>query len=227
MPPDETAENRLRRLLRDPRWSLPPWLDAEARVRRAARRQRIWAAGIGLGASAAVIAAIVVPLALLPGAQTRPGPSTGPGSSPSASSHPHPRRHPAYSLPPVGALGFPVSIYPPPPSHKVLNAVGVCPSPSGLRSPGPGIRAAALTVVDSLGRSFRSDLRLSDRVYWQQALTNWREGLGGPSGTVHVLYSGPLESYRSQFGPPDFSPTIRAGCGNRIARDTWMIVEGP
>jgi hypothetical protein len=30
-----------------------------------------------------------------------------------------------------------------------------------------------------------------------------------------------------QFGPPDFSPTIRAGCGNRIARDTWMIVEGP
>jgi hypothetical protein len=95
-----------------------------------------------------------------------------------------------------------------------------------LGSPGPGIRAAALAVVDSLGRSFRSDLRLTDRVYWQQTVTNWGEGLGGPSGPAHVLYSGPLESYRSRIGPPDFSPTIRAGCGNRIARDTWMIVTG-
>jgi hypothetical protein len=132
MPPDESAENWLRRVLRDPRWSLPPWPDAEARVRTAARRQRLRAAGIGLGAGAGVIAAIVVPLALLAGTPARPGPGTRAGLSPPASSGPHARRQPAYSLPPAGAPGFPVSIYPPPPSHKVLNAIGVCPTPSGL-----------------------------------------------------------------------------------------------
>ena len=65
---DDDAQNRLRELFRDPRWSLPPWPDAEARVRNAARRQRLRAARVtavaGIAAVAA-ITAIVVPM--LPG----------------------------------------------------------------------------------------------------------------------------------------------------------------
>ena len=66
---DDGAEDRLRELFRDPRWSLPPWPDAGARVRNAARRQRLRAARVtavaGIAAVAA-IAAVVVPM--LPGA---------------------------------------------------------------------------------------------------------------------------------------------------------------
>ena len=69
---DGEAENRLRELLHDPRWSLPSWPDAEARVRNAARRQRLRAARVtavaGIAAVAA-IAAIVVPT--LPGVSPR------------------------------------------------------------------------------------------------------------------------------------------------------------
>ena len=113
------------------------------------------------------------------------------------------RQRAALTLPPVGAPGFPARVYPPPRNDKVLNLVGECPNPSGLQPPGPGMSAAALAAVDSLGRSFRSDLHLSDRVYWQQVLTDWREGLPGGSGkvsakarrSVRLLYSGPLDSY--------------------------------
>ena len=141
----------------------------------------------------------------------------------------------ALTLPPVGAPGFPVKVYPPPGSRRALNMVGECPNPSGLMPPGPGIGVAALAVVNSLGRSFRSDLRLSDRVYWRQTLINWRMGLENAPRrvsakarrSVRLLYSGPLNSYHQAFGPPDMSRGIRAGCGARTARDTWMIVQGP
>lgn len=209
---------------------LPAWPDAEARIRRAAWRQRLRAAGLAGCAGAVVIAAIAVPLALLAGGHATPVTGIQPGSSPSASPARHAKPHPALTLPAVGAAGFPASIYPPPASHEELNLVGLCPNPAGLQPPGPGIRAAALAVINHLGRSFRSDLRLTDRVYWRQTLTNWREGLGGSSGkaarTLHVLYSGPLQSYHQAFGPPDMSHTIVTGCGSRTARDTWMIVIG-
>ncbi len=157
------------------------------------------------------------------------------GQSASTTKSQTPRPRAALALPPVGAPGFPVSIYPPPRSHKVLNLVGECPNPSGLQPPGPGMRATALAVENSLGRSFRSDLRLTDRVYWQQTLADWRQGLENANAKVsakarrsgRVLYSGPLDSYHQAFGPPDMSRTIREGCGSRTARDTWMIVEGP
>jgi hypothetical protein len=67
MQSDDRAENRLRELFRDPRWSLPSWPDAEARVRNAARRQRLRATGVAAGVGIAAITAIVVPLTL-PGA---------------------------------------------------------------------------------------------------------------------------------------------------------------
>jgi hypothetical protein len=164
---------------------------------------------------------------LLAGGRTAPVTAVHPASSPaSASPGRTAKPHPALALPAAGAAGFPASISPPPGSHKELNLVGLCPSPAGLQPPGPGIRAAAPTVINGLGRSFRSDLRLADRVYWQQTLTNCRAGLGDPSRIVHVVYSGPVESYHQAFGPPDMSHTILTGCGSRVARDTWTIVTG-
>lgn len=59
------TEARLRELFRDPRWSLPPWPDAEARIRKVARRQRVRATSAAAGAGIAAITAIVFPLALL------------------------------------------------------------------------------------------------------------------------------------------------------------------
>jgi hypothetical protein len=68
MQTDDNAENRLRELFRDPRWSLPSWPDADARVRKAARRQRLRAAGVAVGAGIAAITAITVIVVLaLPG----------------------------------------------------------------------------------------------------------------------------------------------------------------
>jgi hypothetical protein len=64
MQSDDRTENRLRELLRDPRWSLPSWPDAEARIRKAARRQRFRVVGVAAGAGIAAITAIAVPLTL-------------------------------------------------------------------------------------------------------------------------------------------------------------------
>jgi hypothetical protein len=68
---DDNAENRLRELFRDPRWSLPSWPDADARVRNAARRQRLRAAGVALCAGVAAITAITALIVLTwPGASS-------------------------------------------------------------------------------------------------------------------------------------------------------------
>ena len=86
MPDDGNLENRLRELLRDPRWSLRPWPDAQARVRRSARRQRIKAASLAAGIGAIAVAAVAVPLTLPGGVQGTPVPSTH-ASTPSAQHH--------------------------------------------------------------------------------------------------------------------------------------------
>lgn len=56
-------EDRIRAALADPRWELPGWPDPMRRIRRAAARQRAKLAA----ATCVVLAAVVVPLALLPG----------------------------------------------------------------------------------------------------------------------------------------------------------------
>jgi hypothetical protein len=76
---DDSPEGRLRELLLDPGWSLPPWPDAEARIRRAARRQRVRTAGLAACTGAIAAAAVAVPLALSGG-----GPGTAPGRVPAA-----------------------------------------------------------------------------------------------------------------------------------------------
>jgi hypothetical protein len=64
MQSDDKTHDRLRALLQDPGWSLRSWPDAEARVRRAARRQRLRATGVAGGAGVA-IAAVVIPLIMM------------------------------------------------------------------------------------------------------------------------------------------------------------------
>jgi PASTA domain len=64
MPDDADCEGRLREVLRDQGWSLRPRPDAQARVRRAARRQRVKAAGLATCAGTIAAAAVAVSLAL-------------------------------------------------------------------------------------------------------------------------------------------------------------------
>ena len=64
MPDEEKAEDRLRELLRDPRWSLPAWRDPEQRVRRAARRQRLRVTGMAAGVAAAAVIAVAIPVGI-------------------------------------------------------------------------------------------------------------------------------------------------------------------
>lgn len=215
MATEDQAEKRLRQLLRDDRWSLPSWPDTEARVSRAARRQRVTAALAGATVAAAIAAAIVAPLTLT---------STAPPVTGSASATPH--RH--YSLPPVGARGFPAAIYPAPRPHPVVDPIRNCPASEGLQSFTAGDAAAARALIPKLGRSFQKDLRLTDRVFWPVVLIGWQR----PHGHARVdrrpiLYSGPLESYHQSEGPPDYTRRISASCGARLAAETWMIVDGP
>jgi hypothetical protein len=224
LPDEDQLEERFRELLHHPRWSLAPRPDAEARARRAVRRQRLKAANATAATIAVVLAAVTIPMTLLPDSHTPPDPS--PSFTPSS------KPPPALTLPAVGAAGFPAAIYRPPSHHKVaLNLVGVCPNPSGLQPPGWDTGNAAVTVIKRLGQGFQLDLRLTDRVIWPDLLSGWKPGgmpIFSPTpGYLSVLYSGPLESYHQAFGPPDMSHTIRTGCGSRTAHDTWMIVTGP
>jgi hypothetical protein len=197
---DEMMEERLRELLRDSSWSLPAWPNAEARVRRAARRQRIRTAMAG--AAVAGIAAAVV--ATLTGFQA-------PGESPTV---------PAVALPAPGARGFPVSIYPP--ALRAHGGFSHCPDPDGL-SPATGARArTVVATLDAVTRddaaSFTTDLRLTDRAYWQQA----DRGLLPRGG--RVLYSAPLTSTGADARVAALSRAVRVSCGDRTARDTWLVI---
>jgi hypothetical protein len=79
---NQTGE-RLRQLLHDPRWSVAPRPGAEARIRGAARRQRLRTAGVATAVIAVLTAAIVVPLTLLPGG----GAASSAGTGPAAGAH--------------------------------------------------------------------------------------------------------------------------------------------
>ncbi len=208
---DDVTEGRLRELLSDPGWSLPSWPDAEARVRRAARRQRIRAAWVAAGASA-VAAAIVVATVTGFALPSRPVPGGADAQ---------------FRLPAVGAPGFPARVYPGPVGRPIFSFAGHCPNPVGLEAPPAAMRAQALAVLRRLGRSFSADLRLSDRTYWPQLQTNWQDGDERRAPTTpHVLYSASLDAYHHADAPPDLSPAIRHVCGIRTARDTWLVVTG-
>src|SRR5215472_14280765 len=73
---EDKAEDRLRELLRDPRWSLPKWRDPQQRIHRAARRQRLRLTGMAAGVAAAVTA-VALPVGIGTFSYV-PGPAGGP-----------------------------------------------------------------------------------------------------------------------------------------------------
>jgi hypothetical protein len=152
-----------------------------------------------------------------------------PGTATTGAAHPRQGRRPR-ALPAVGAPGFPASIYPAPLRHPVVNSLGYCPAPAGLEPFTPASAPTALSVTRKLGRSFTGDLRLTDRTFWPVIARGWQPGGTRVFPSIRpqpTLYSGPLESYHQSEGPPDFTKLIAAGCGTRLARSTWMIVQGP
>jgi len=232
-----TTEDRLRDLLRDPRWTLPAWPDAQARVRRAARRQRLTVTGIGAAVTALITTAAVVPVLLL-GAVANPAASTAPAGG-------------SIALPAVGAAGFTSTIYPPAVRARMIaNWLRLCPSAAGLEVPGRNVAVASLAVLRQVGEPaapvnvmprggvggslvqipqqqiLTSYLRLSDRAFWPRLASGSGITVVVQAARVPVLYSGPLRSYHPVNGPPSLAGVVAAGCGSRIVQDTWVIVSG-
>lgn len=226
-------EDRLRELLRDPRWSLAPWPDAQSRVLRAARRQRRAAAGAA-GAVAVVIAAAAAitlpamlgssPAEVSAGQPTVAGPTSRPGPA-SSSASPAPVTPTGLpSTPPVGSAAFPVSIYPAPKRPRMTTgALALCPDPAGLEDPGPFTPAAARTVLGVLGRGLAGDLRVSDRSAWPFLASSWklRDSTLLTFARTPVRFAGPLQAGRGL--PADLRRAVAAGCGTRVARATWVL----
>jgi hypothetical protein len=89
---DDSCEGRLRELLRDPGWSLSPRPDAQARIRRSARRQRVTLTGLAACTGAVAATAVAVPLALSgggdQGTQATPAAAGHASATRSAPGHP-------------------------------------------------------------------------------------------------------------------------------------------
>ncbi len=190
------SEDRVRDLLHDSRWALPAWPDAQARVRRAARRQRVTAASVGAAVAAFVTTAAVIPVVLL--GRLSPGGSPGPGALPVVGS---------FRTPAVGAVGFAAAIYP--------AAVGPAVSRVARPGPAPGLTSKQILTIS---------LRLSDRAFWPRLAKSGAVIV--QAAQVPVIYSGPLRSYHRAHGPPGPAGVVAVSCGSRVAMDTWVIVSG-
>ena len=217
-----TNEDRLRELMHDPGWSLPPWRNAERRIRRAARRQRAVAAGV------AVALAMV-----LAGAVLAAGPLLRSGAAPAAGrpTHhvtqrvkPHALRSPSRQLPtpPVGSTGFPAAIYPAAlRPRQYRSTLVLCPAPAGLEPPGPATPAAATAVLRELSGGFHADLRVSDRSAWPFLASSWRAGgirLFANAARTAPRYAGPLQPGAA------LTRAVLGACGSQVASATWVIV---
>ena len=226
-------EDRLRELLRDPRWSLAPWPDAQSRVLQAARRQRR-AAARAAGAVAVVIAAAAAftlpavlgnsPARVPAGQPTVAGPASRPGPAGSSPSQAPVTPTGLPSTPPVGSAAFPASIYPAPQRPRMTTgALALCPDPAGLEDPGPFTAAAAQTVLGVLGRGLAGDLRVSDRSAWPFLAGNGklRDITLLTFARTPVRFAGPLQAGRGM--PADLRRAVAAGCGTRVARATWVL----
>jgi hypothetical protein len=218
-----TDEDRLRQLMHDPGWSLPPWPDAECRIRRAVRRQR------AVTAAAAAAAAVAVA-----GVALTASPLLRPGSAPVAISTPRQRTQPATNpspspspsrprlTPRVGSNGFPEAIYPAAiRTRHHASTLPLCPASVGLEPPGPATPAAATAVLQELSGSFHADLQASDRAAWPFLATRWQAGgirLFARAALSAPRYSGPL--------PPgaDLTRAVLDACGSQVATATWEII---
>lgn len=214
-------EDRLRELLHDPGWSLPGWPrdQALARIRRAARRQRLTIAcesiAIALIASATVLSAVTAATHGVLRPWTR---------KPLVAVS---RFNPSHGLPPVGSSGFPAAIYPAAVKrHADLGAAMPCPASSGLRAPRPATRAEALSVLRSMRAGLTHELRVTDRTIWltladRRRATALRILRAAPSS---VRYSGPLRAGVGELAA--VRDAVAADCGDPVMRSTWVIVSG-
>jgi hypothetical protein len=134
-----------------------------------------------------------------------------------------------YTAPTLGAPGFPVNVYPAPQPRPVVNSIGHCPAADELLPFTANTAAVARRTIPKFGHRLSQDLRLTDRAFWPVLIGGWRAGSNRvfTPDRSPILYSGPLESYHSSEGPPDFTKLISAACGASLARKTWMIVDGP
>lgn len=141
----------------------------------------------------------------------------------------------ATNLPALGARGYPADVYPAP--GKVVNPPQ-CPSGKSLQPMTSAAEATVRAVLAGFGhRSLAADLHHSDRAWWPQVLNTWRSPYaqkpayhvrhhGPPAGTLYAgLLTAPYP--QSRLGAPDWAPRIAAGCGQRVARDSHVIVTGP
>ena len=217
-------EERLSLLPRDPGWSLPPWPpgQAMARIRRAARRQRLLA--VCRGAAVAVIAGAVALAAVSHVARVPPARRQARRRSPGRA------QYHAQALPQVGSSGFPATVYPAPVAVPVPGrpATLACPAPAcSFRSratepPPPRSPACAPWAQDSAancssrtGRSGRP---------WRTA-DGPRRRVPVRAAPSSVRYSGP----RRRAGVGELASVRRAvatACGDPVMRATWVIVSG-
>jgi len=210
--------------MHDPGWSLPPWRDAEQRIRRVARRQRALKAGAG-----AVVAALLagVGLAASPLLRTGSAPVAVKKAHPSpertAKPHASPSRPRPRLTPPIGSTGFPAAIYPAAVrTRHHARALALCPAPAGLEPPGPATPAAATAVLRELSGSFRADLQVSDRSAWPFLASRWRTGgilLFARVASSQPRYAGPLRP------GADLTRSVLAACGTQVASATWVIAS--
>lgn len=218
-----TDEDRLRELMHDPGWSLPPWRNAERRIRRAARRQHAIMAAAGVAIAAVIVGVVLTATPLLrpgsaPVAISTPSHSAQPAKNPSPSSSPSPSR----LTPAIGSTGFPAAIYPAPVrTRHHASALPLCPAPAGLEPPGPATPAAATAVLRELSGSFHADLRASDRSAWPFLASRWEAGgirLFANAARLAPRYSGPLPQGAK------LTRAVLVACGRQVATATWEII---
>jgi hypothetical protein len=115
--------------------------------------------------------------------------------------------------------GFPPTIYPPP-LHSRGGALAACPSPTGLRPVNLAATSGAVASASDYAHTSQAlGLRASDRAWWPQVRSIWREGR--PQLATEVVEgSGPLS--RS-----DYSTIVRFSCGSSLVAKSILVLVGP
>jgi len=224
-----SSEERLGELLHDPRWSLPGWSreQALARIRRAARQQRLMVA-----AQSAAVAVIVGASALAAVPAAMRGGFLPPWTARRAAGH---SLHPSHRVPPAGS-SF-TATYP----AVLSSAAGAapCPAPAGLRAPGPATPVAALAVLRLLGAGLAYELSVTDKTVRPTSAGDGGSIPAGErtaagrramilrilrAGPVSVRYSGPLRAGVGELAAVRHQ--VAADCGDLVMRSTWVVVSG-
>lgn len=120
------------------------------------------------------------------------------------------------TLPPIGAPGFPSSIYPAaqPASGSDLFA---CPSSEGLEPFNAATTAAAAAIAKEFNSSFSSDLEYSDRAWWQGDFELLETDNVGGEHTVLLSQPAAKDS---------LSATVIAACGDQVVNDSLVVDIG-